>query len=274
MREQLGPQVEQDAGLVVARMARHAAVVGIAGLVSGVLVAGLGGRLLMRIAAILAPEGAAGALTESGARVGEITLDGTLALVILIGLISGGIGAVLFLVSEPWLARAGRYRGPVFGLFLLLIASRTSDALDPDNFDFALVGNQAVVIGMFVALFILFGALLPSLATFLERRLPEIRPERSLLSASGYITLTLPGLLFVATLVLFHVSEDACGCEPQYVLGVLLLTMATATAIVQLAPLDRDGRPRRAAVVVGYLSLAAATLVGGYQAISDIVEIV
>ena len=44
MREQLGPQVEQDAGLVVARIARHAAVVGIAGLVSGVLVAGLGGR--------------------------------------------------------------------------------------------------------------------------------------------------------------------------------------------------------------------------------------
>ena len=87
--------------LGVAPLVRHIALVGVAGLVTGFVVAGAGGRLLMRVAAIAGPDRAIGRLTESGFRVGEITLGGTLELVIFVGLFAGGIGAVIYLVTEP-----------------------------------------------------------------------------------------------------------------------------------------------------------------------------
>src|SRR5215213_7874066 len=59
---------------------------GIAGIIVGVFVAGLGGRVVMRIAAILHPR-AVGLTTENGEVIGAITLSGTLAL-----LVFGGLG--------------------------------------------------------------------------------------------------------------------------------------------------------------------------------------
>ena len=265
--------VESGRRVAVAGVARHAVAVGIAGLVSGVLIGGVGGRLLMRIAAVAATERVDGRLTEAGARVGEITLGGSLAIVLGLGLLTGGIGAVLFVVTERWLAWAGRYRGAAFGVFLLLIGSATSDALDPDNFDFALVGNQGLVVGMFVALFVAYGALISPLSSAIENRLPDVRPEQWLRTGGVYVVLALFGLQFAAPLVAFHVSEDACGCEPQYLLGGLLLLTAMATALVWASEV-RGGRPWRAVLVVGYAALVAASAVGGRGAAGDIVEIV
>ena len=88
----------------VAWLVHHIAVVGVAGLLTGLLVAGGGGRLLMRIAAIAGHDDATGHLTDSGFRVGETTLGGTLELVLFIGLFAGGIGAILYRLSP------GRHR--------------------------------------------------------------------------------------------------------------------------------------------------------------------
>ncbi|NNJ47733.1 MAG: hypothetical protein HKP18_07880, partial [Acidimicrobiia bacterium] len=51
-------------------IARHSTIVGIAGVVVGVLVGGMGGRVLMRISAVAAPARVIGATTEGGNRVG------------------------------------------------------------------------------------------------------------------------------------------------------------------------------------------------------------
>lgn len=60
---------------------------GIAGGIVGVVVGGLGARLLMRLVTILHTE-AVGAFTDNGNRIGDITLGGTLFLIVF-GLISG-----------------------------------------------------------------------------------------------------------------------------------------------------------------------------------------
>ena len=79
---------------------------GISGVVAGIVVGGLGGRLVMRIAALLHPD-AVGALTENGNRIGEITLGGTLSL-ILFGLISCAMAGAVWVVVSPWIpGRAG-----------------------------------------------------------------------------------------------------------------------------------------------------------------------
>ena len=69
-----GSPLSGDKRLMAARLARHAAVIGIAGVLTGVLVGGVGGRLLMRVAAITAPDGAAGVLTDNGGIVSAISL--------------------------------------------------------------------------------------------------------------------------------------------------------------------------------------------------------
>ncbi len=57
---------------------------GLAGSIAGVLFLGLGSRAVMRISALLNPE-AKGILTENENPIGEITLGGTLGLIIFIG---------------------------------------------------------------------------------------------------------------------------------------------------------------------------------------------
>ena len=51
---------------------------GLGGLAVGIVVGGLGGRIAMRIVALLIPD-AFGSFTENGNRIGDITLEGSLA---------------------------------------------------------------------------------------------------------------------------------------------------------------------------------------------------
>jgi len=186
----------------------HIAAVGVLALVTGVVVGGAGGRLFMRVAALIAPDHAQGLRTDAGFIVGEIGI-GTVFFVIFIGLAAGLVGAVLYLVTEPWIGWAGRWRGPVFAAVLLVVAARPSDALGTDNRDFVILGEPLPLVLMVVALFLAFGVMLVALVDAADRR------------RAGHGTSVLPAALLVgmggpiavfATITLF-VSEDACGCE-------------------------------------------------------------
>src|SRR5919112_5731310 len=64
---------------------RDIARAGLAALIVGFVVAGLGGRLVMRLDALLVPA-ATGAFTENGFPIGRITLEGSAGLIFFIGL--------------------------------------------------------------------------------------------------------------------------------------------------------------------------------------------
>lgn len=63
-------------------LVRHIAIAGIAGLATGIVVGGGGGRLFMRAAGAAARDTAQGARTEAGFTVGEVTFGGTVALIL------------------------------------------------------------------------------------------------------------------------------------------------------------------------------------------------
>ena len=59
----------------------------------------------MRLAALLVPD-SVGAFTENGNRIGDITVGGTLALIVFIGLFFGAVAGSLWVVLRPWLPAA------------------------------------------------------------------------------------------------------------------------------------------------------------------------
>ena len=162
-------------GSAIFSLVRQVAVAGIAGVVTGVIIGGVGGRIVMRVSAIAAPDRVTGTRTENGFRIGDISLGGTLELVIFVGIFSGMVGAICYVITEPWLAWAGRWRGLVFGSVLLLIASPL--VLDTENFDFVILRPRELNIAMFSALFLAFGVLMVWMRATLERWLPQAAME-------------------------------------------------------------------------------------------------
>ena len=72
------------------------------GLIVGVLVLGLGGRIVMRLAALLDPS-SAGRATENGNRIGAITFDGTAVLLLFGGLLVGLPTSVVWVAIQEWI---------------------------------------------------------------------------------------------------------------------------------------------------------------------------
>ena len=257
---------------------RHVGVIGTAAVIAGLVVGGVGGRVLMRIAAAEAPGSVTGRLTENGNRIGDITAGGTIELVVFVGLFSGAIGAAAYVIAEPWLAWTGRLRGLAFGL--LLIATASAVALDPDNIDFALVGNERLVVAMFLALFVLYGVLLVGLSGPLEQRVPRAAPQPTrpptlpprLRDFGAYWTLASLAGLAAVLLVLNFFLEGVCGCEPRFLPELFVVGMGAATLGVWLSnqEIRIERRWARAMQVAGYVCLAGAVVSGTLRAARDI----
>ena len=184
-------------GDAMAARLRETAIVVVGSGIAGALVGGLGSRIVMRLAALAAPE-ARGLLTENGNVVGEITLQGTIALMIFAGLSSTVFGAGTFVVSRPWLPRRTIPRGLVFGVFLLALTGAA--VIDKGNADFVILGDRLLNVTMFSALFVAFGLVASFAITVLERRVP---PAPSLSPRMWAVTAVcalpvIPGLLGVA----------------------------------------------------------------------------
>jgi len=136
--------------LTVMSFGRHLGAASLAGLLSGALVAGVLGRLAMRVAGFTSRPELIGVATSNGNPVGEITFAGTLAIAIFVGVFAGMGGGVLYASAEPWL-RSRRWRGLLFGLGLLLLLGFT--VITPENIDFQRFGITGLNVAMFAALF-------------------------------------------------------------------------------------------------------------------------
>jgi hypothetical protein len=80
------------------------------GAIAGIVSGGLGGRLVMKLVALLDPS-TEGAFTDASATVGEFTIGGTIELLIL-GAILGAASGLVYLGLRHWfLARSPLWRG-------------------------------------------------------------------------------------------------------------------------------------------------------------------
>jgi hypothetical protein len=130
-------------------LGRYVGVALIAGCVAGVLVAGAGSRLVMRLLA-LTWQDVEGSFTEANEVVGDISLDGTLGLIVFGGLPAGFLTGAVYALAGPALPR-GRVGGVALGLLVLVLAGTRIDPLRADNFDFDLVGPPALAVVGFTA---------------------------------------------------------------------------------------------------------------------------
>lgn len=152
------------AGLTAA--ARDVALPGLACALSGVVVLGFGGRLVMFVSRLLHPA-AVGRLTENGNRIGEFTVGGTLALVLFGGLLSGLVAATIWVVLRPWVP----HRWWLVGLGAVAIGGGL--LVDGDNRDFDILGNSAPDVFVLLGLVFAFGAAVAAVDRFLDARLPR-----------------------------------------------------------------------------------------------------
>jgi hypothetical protein len=147
---------------LVARLPRHVAVMFAAGTAAGVLAAGAGGRLVMRLLAVSSPQ-SDGAITEGNAAIGDITVGGTISFFAFAGVAAGTLSALLYVLVGSLLPR-GRAGGVTLGLLLLVLAGTRVEPLRADNFDFNLLGPDWLSLLSFSGLALFQGMLIWALA--------------------------------------------------------------------------------------------------------------
>jgi hypothetical protein len=236
-------------------LARHVGTASLAGTIAGVLVGGLLGRVVMRISGFTAGPAMVGARTENGNPVGDITLAGTLALVVFTGLASGLLGGIVYAVVEPWLRRVRPWHGLALGVGLFLAFGFL--VLDPFNFDFRRFGVAALNVAMFAALFVIFGVV----TAWLFDKVKTLRTGTSLtarvVDAAAWFAIV-PAAL---TAVLIAMAVEGFG---------QVATISIAGPLLIAAIVRWRGFPE----MLGYASLAVGVLLGAARTLSGLPQLI
>ncbi|MHB8460889.1 MAG: hypothetical protein ACYDB6_12645, partial [Candidatus Limnocylindrales bacterium] len=169
---------------------------GLAGLVVGIVVAGFGGRIAMRLAALRIAD-ATGALTENGNRIGDVTLAGSLGL-ILVGLLFGAFAGTVWVVVRPWLPGAGIRRALI--AVVVAIGLGSFGLIRAENSDFMVLRHDPVVVALLVGLVGLVGLSISLVDGWLDRRLP-VAASVSSRPTSIYVAISLVGALLILPIV-------------------------------------------------------------------------
>jgi hypothetical protein len=189
--EAAGPTRQPPIGLVVRRYLWYLAVAVASGVAAGLLAAGAGGRLVMRLLAVTAGPEAQGHLTEADQVVGRVSVDGTLGFVVFTGLFVGLASGVLYLLVRRWLP-GGRAGGLAYGVLLLVVAATRLDPLRPANPDFDLVGPGWASVAAFASLVVFHGLLVAALAGRVSRAVPLLGSGPRAVAAHAPLLLLAP----------------------------------------------------------------------------------
>ena len=195
------PAARPPVSLVVRRYLWYLTLAISAGVGAGILAAGAGGRLVMRLLAVTAGPTAQGRITEADQVVGRISAEGTLGFIVFTGLFFGAASGAAYLLLRRWLP-GGRTGGVAFGALLLILAGTRLEPLRPGNPDFDLVGPGWVSVAAFAALVLFHGMLLAALAGRLSRAVPLLAlTPRAIIAHVPLLLLALGSVALVAAIV-------------------------------------------------------------------------
>ena len=181
-REPLTPLArDAPSTTVAARWLRTACIGVVAGAIAGVLVAGLGGRLVMRILAATSGSDVQGIQTQAEQVVGEVTFGGTLFLVLFAGVLGAGLG-VGFVAVRRWLPKRAWLAGLTFGVVGIALV-RPLELLDPGSIDFDFVHPLALAVPLLLVIPLLYGVVLASAVEGLDRRYPALAARPRVIAA-------------------------------------------------------------------------------------------
>jgi hypothetical protein len=245
-------------------LVREVAAGSLSGIVVGVIVGGLGSRAVMRLSAMAADRFVQGVTTANGNRVGEITLSGTIALIVFGGVFTGIFGGLLYASLRPWLAPFGRFRGLIFGLGLLGLAG--SLILDSANSDFVILRPPLLNVAMFAALFLIFGI---ALAPVFDRTLRALARGFPLSSGLEFVGIVVAAL-FVGLGLVSAFGALVSGPATIDLVNLLMLGMIVAGLAARALGNRLASPPWR---IASYGLLAAALLAGAAYTFGNVVRI-
>jgi hypothetical protein len=230
---------------------------GIAGIIVGLLVAGLGGRLIMRLATIL-HEDTVGLRTENGEVIGNITLNGTLALMTFGGLGMGLMAGTIWVIVSPWIPDRGPARA--LATAIVAIALGTPSLIQRTNPDFFLLGYDPIVVVLLIGLVGLVGFSIALVDGALDARLPR-SPRAIGISTTVYLIVTLLGLVVIVPLVVAILLDQPDYAAPIRAGWALAVVGACTFTWWVLRVTGRPARPK-ALQMAGRVSLVVAVALG------------
>ena len=227
---------------------REVRTVGIAasvGILTGIVVGGVGSRLAMRAIAATSDPRLHGVLTSDREPIGEITLDGTIGLLLFVGVIGGALLGVGYLLVRSLLPDDLRVRAACSAVLVWCIGASTM--FDSSDFDFRVLEPGWLAILMFSAIFLVAGWVVAAGIEVALRSWPA--PGRG--SAWRYA----PVVLLL----------------PFFPLLGLLLVVVLIRSVRVPAP---AGRAPVALVVAGRVALVVGAALLAVPAIGEVIEIV
>jgi hypothetical protein len=173
---------------------RHFAAVGAVGALVGLLIAGAGSRLAMRLVATADNREDFGSITDSGATVGEFTVAGTVD-VLSTGIMAGVLGALLYVALRRGLPQRLWHTQVTFSLILL--GYGLLGVVEGNTGDFVIL-DTAVSLGAFAAVILLCAIALPPLIEWVSPPVSRRSP------VAHAIVLVVAGLAIVAGAFAVH----------------------------------------------------------------------
>jgi hypothetical protein len=248
----------------IPKLVKEVAAGSLTGIVVGIIVGGLGSRLVMRLSAMAADSFVQGVTTSNGNRVGDITLSGTIALVVFGGIFAGMLGGLLYASVRPWLVRFGRWRGLIFGLGLLGLAG--SLILDQANSDFIILRPALLNVAMFAGLFVIFGLAVVPVFDRVLRFLEGGSFIASLLTMIG----TVVAAVFLGTGLVAALTSLGSSTTPIDLIQLLSLGVVIAGFAARLLRPNTMAPPWAPA---SYALLAAAVIAGAFLTYTNVARI-
>jgi hypothetical protein len=196
------------------------------GLIAALIAGGVGSRIAMRISAAATGPLCPTLITENGNRCGEITLGGTIFLLLFAALFFGIPGGLVYAAMRPWVRRLGWWHGLVFGLLLLIIFGPV--IIDGGNKDFRLFAQPLVNVALFAVLFPLFGVLIAPLVRWLDQSLPPAPPGLPLhiRTVAAYLLLGAVSVIALYSVVLTGLNYPPGGeGDGQYIGALFYYTL-------------------------------------------------
>ena len=199
---------------------RRFAWASVSGIVAGLLVIGLGGRLAMRILAITSSDAVHGAFTDAGEQINEFTLDGTIGLMIFGGAFGGLVGGWLYALIRSLLPEAKGARLRACALIGMAVGAPVF--VEPGKRDFSILDPLWLAVALFVVLSAVF-AIVVSLIAERWRGFYETTPLR------------FPRMLAFAPMILV-------GLVPPFLVGGLLVGVVYASLVAWAPPPQTHAR--------------------------------
>jgi hypothetical protein len=252
----------------VAELLREFAVGGLAGVVSGFLVAGVAGRLAMRLIALVAPDDRIGLMTEGGNVVGEVTFGGTIAFLAFVGLGFGAFGATMLVAMWPWLSRWPPHHRPLaLGLFALAVGG--VDVIEPDNIDFPISGNEMISVLLLASLFILWGYAAIWFRSVFEKRFASDSRQWTIVYAV-IVVIGIPLYLGFLTILFDDVDTNT----PTVVAISVAVIYLSAIGLWALKVWANGAAITKTIRTIGYAAIAVVLIVGLTKVVTDAITII